>query len=384
MKKVITVHYGEIALKGKNRREFENLLIKNIKKSISKYNVGPVSKMDSRIIIECTEETDFEQVIKNLKCIFGIEWFSVSYELEKDLEHIKRFILGYCKEKNVLTPIKIETKRADKSFHLNSTQASIDIAEYLEENGIKMGVKENKTTIYVQILNKCAIISVDKTRGPGGLPVGSSGRVLVLLSGGIDSPVAAILMMKRGCSIDLIHFYQQATAEEASNSKILEIIEILKRYGFEGRVYLTPYHEFYKATFDSVPPRKELVVFRRFMLKVSNELAKEGRCLGIATGDNLSQVASQTLDNLYTTNSVSELPVYRPLLTYDKREIIKLAEEYGTFSESIKEYKDCCSIVSAKHPETKTKLEEIKKIEEKIKIEEIVAITLKKTDKINY
>jgi thiamine biosynthesis protein ThiI len=276
------------------------------------------------------------------------------------------------------TPVKIDVKRSDKRFSMTSPEVGTMIARALDNAEVSVELTGYKSTIYVQILNDEILVSFGKVNGLGGLPVGSSGRVLVLLSGGIDSPVAAIRMMKRGCNIDLLHFYQFPNHEEVLKSKIMQIVAVLREYGFSGKLYLAPYSEFYKHTFDSVPQKKELVMFRRFILKVANELAKENKTLGIASGDNLAQVASQTLENLYATNEASKLPVYRPLVSYDKAEIIKLAKEYGTYDASIEEYKDCCSLVAVKHPETKAKLEEIKEIEDKIGVDKIVEETIKK------
>jgi thiamine biosynthesis protein ThiI len=382
MKNIISIQYGEIALKGQNRREFVGALVKNIKRALDGLNFDRVSTGDSRVVLQLNEKSEIEEITKRLKRVFGIEWFSIARESEKDVEKIKETILDYLSKNAVPTPIKVEAKRSDKSFPLKSNEISSIVGKAIDEKGYETDLENQKTTIRISINQKSAIITFDKIPCFGGLPVGSSGKVICLLSGGIDSPVAAIQMMKRGCSIDLLHFYQFPEHEQVMKSKIADIVGILRTYGFDGNIYLAPYSEFYKATFTSIPPRKELVVFRRFIIKVANRMAMETRAIGIATGDNLAQVASQTLENLYVTNEAAEMPVYRPLVCYNKQEIIKLAKEYGTYEASIKEYKDCCSLIAAAHPETKTKLEEIKELEIKADISKIVDKTMELVKKI--
>ncbi len=277
MKTVISVHYGEIALKGQNRCEFEARLVKNIKKSLAGINVGLVKRRDSRIIIEIANETEEEtaEISKRLTKVFGIECFFVSYVLDKDIDKITEFIIEYVsKNKNTIAlPTRINVKRNDKKFPATSPEIGTKIARALDKAGIGVELTGYKSEIYVQILPNEALLSFGKISGPGGLPVGSSGKVLVLLSGGIDSPVAAIRMMKRGCTVDLLHFYQFPDHKEVLQTMIMRIIAVLSEYGFEGKLYLAPYSEFYKHTFDSVPPRKELILFRRFILRVANEMA---------------------------------------------------------------------------------------------------------------
>jgi len=377
LKKIILIHYGEIALKGKNRYEFENRLVKNIFIALRGIEYDGILKKDSRIVIGLTDKSDIQEMKIRLKKVFGIEWLSIAYETEKDVEKIKGAVLDYLANNAVPAPIKIEARRTDKKFKMNSMEISSVVGKAIDEKGFETDLENQKTTIRISILNKSAVISFERIDGQGGLPIGSAGRVLCLLSGGIDSPVAVLQMMRRGCNVDLLHFYQFASHEEVLKSKIMEIVDVLKGYGFAGTLYLAPYSKFYQATFTSIPPKKELVVFRRFMLKVANQIARETQAKGIATGDNLAQVASQTLDNLYVTDEASEFPVYRPLISHDKREIIDLARKYGTYDASIREYKDCCSLVAVKHPETKTKLEEIKLLEENAGIEKIVEETIK-------
>jgi thiamine biosynthesis protein ThiI len=298
--------------------------------------------------------------------------------VEKDVEKLTEAALTYLKDSKLPEPIRVETTRSDKNFPLQSPEISRQIGIAIEKAGYETALKGHASTIRAGILQKSAVIAFEKLKGPGGLPVGCSGHVICLLSGGIDSPVAALRMMKRGCTVDLLHFYDYPTPEKAMEAKIGELVGILRTFGFRGKVFLAPYTEFYKKTFTSIEPKKELVLFRRFILLTANRIAEQEGALGIASGDNLAQVASQTLENLHATNEASALPVYRPLIAYDKSEIIDLAKQYGTYETSIKEYKDCCSLVSVKHPETRAKLWEMKKLSKDIELEKIVEETLKR------
>lgn len=380
MKEIVLIYYNEIALKGNNRRWFENLLIKNIKRALEEVEYEKIQLKDARIVIDLCSKSNRKKIVEKLKKVFGISYFCFAYETEKDIEKLKFTVIEYLKNNQVPIPIKVETKRSDKKFKMNSMEISHEIGKEIDQKGFKTDLENPNTLIRISILHKSATVSFEKILGLGGLPVGSSGKVICLLSGGIDSPVAAIQMMKRGCEIDLLHFYQLADSKEVLDSKIGKISEILREYGFDGKIYLAPYSEFYKATFSNLEPRKELILFRRFILRVANKIALRTRAKGVTTGDNLAQVASQTIDNLYATNEASVIPVYRPLLCYDKEEIIELARKYGTFEESIKEYKDCCSIVAVRNPETKTKLDDIKRLEEKIELEQIVKNTINKIE----
>lgn len=372
---IITIRYGEIALKGQNRGEFESVLIRNIKTALANEHYEKVEKTQMRILIYLDERSDKGKITEKLKQVFGIDWFALTVSCERDIEAIKKIALQEFKEDKTKT-VRVETTRADKRFALTSMDVDKQVGEVLYNEGYKIKLKNPDKTIYIEILNDSANIFFDKIKGLGGLPVGTSGKVLCLLSGGIDSPVAATLMMKRGCTVDYVHIHPFAKNEEVKESKITKLVEKLNEYSQrKARLFVAPYTEFYKKTFQ-FEDKNELVLFRRFIIRLANRIARENGYLGIVTGDNLSQVASQTLENLYVTNTVSEIPIYRPVLTYDKTEIISYAEKIGTYSISIQEYRDCCSLVSAKHPATHAKEGKLKEIEGSINIDEIIDKTL--------
>ena len=372
MEKLVTIHYNEIALKGNNRSEFENRLVQNIYRTIDGEKYQKIEKRESRVLILLDEKSDDSSILEKLKHVFGIEWFALAITCKPEMEEIKKIVHEECEKQAKGKTVKVDAKRSDKSFPLTSMEINKEVGAVLHNSGFKIDVNDPQVMIRIEMMKRQTNIIMNKIKGLGGLPVGSAGKVLCLLSGGIDSPVAAWLMAKRGCIVDFLHVHPFANNDKVKESKIPKIVEIIELYTQrKSKLFILSHDAFYKKTF-SLNTRSELVLFRRFILMVANGLAKKHGYLGIVTGDNLAQVASQTLENLAATNEASEVPVYRPLLTYDKGEIIELARKIGTYELSIQEYKDCCSLVSGKNPATKARLDEVKRIEEEIDIKKVV------------
>jgi tRNA uracil 4-sulfurtransferase len=363
---LILVHYGELALKGKNRRLFESKLIENIKKVGGKR----FRRLEGRLVVIGGD-------INYLKNVFGIHSFAPAYKVEKDLEAIKELVLEKIGEKVKERPtFGVFVKRADKSFPYKSLEVANTIGEeVIKKYSLKVRLREPELPIYIEIANE-AFVYFQKISGLGGLPVGISGKVLTLLSGGIDSPVASYLMMKRGCQVDFIHFHAFPNNKAVFQTKVEELVQSLCKYGFESRVLLAPYHPFQLALLErGVSPGYEIVLFRRFMIKVAEKAAGNWGYKALVTGDSLGQVASQTIDNLKVLSEAISLPIFQPLISFDKQEIIDIAKKIGTYEVSIKPYKDCCSIV-APNPKTKTRLEIINAMEKKLYIERVVNETV--------
>lgn len=378
MEKIINIHYaGEITLKGGNRGQFENLVLRNIRSILEGEKI---SKKESRIWIKLNNNSKTEKILENLEQIFGIGWFSIAYVVKPQIEKMEKTAEELI-SKFPRQSIKLETKRADKSFHLTSLEINKRIGKRLEDAGRHIDLKNPERKIYLEILKDAAVISTDRREGLGGLPAGSAGRVLSLFSGGIDSPVASWLMMRRGCHVDYLHVHSYPNSDMVKKSKIIRILKELKKYHpYPGTLYIVPYSEFYKKTMDLTEAKYELVLFRRFLIRLANEIANDYK--GIVTGDSLGQVASQTLENLQLTNEVSQLPIYRPLIAYNKQDIVGLGQKLGTCTISTQEYKDCCSLVAVKHPAIKPKKEKIIELEEKIDIDSIIEKTKEKIEKI--
>jgi thiamine biosynthesis protein ThiI len=373
---IISVHFAEIALKGRNRSDFENALVANVRAALGP-GAGRIERTESRILIH--PKVDAAEASQKLGKVFGIAWFSPSYVVGRDIGGIKELVLE--KSKGIMgRKLRVEASRADKSFLMTSPDINREVGQALEQGGHSIDIRNPEQRIYIEILRDRALVSFGRIPGPGGLPVGTAGKVLSLLSGGIDSPAASWLMMKRGCAVDFLHIHSGAYAKEALESKIPRLVRKLREYSpLRCRLFIAPYTEFYKKSLNA-DPKAELVVFRRFILRLAERIARENGHLGIVTGDNIGQVASQTLENLAAVADSTTLPVYRPLLTYDKQEIVALAERIGTYRISIEEYKDCCSLVAAKHPSTRVRPEKARAIEEEIGIGSIIEKTLEQAE----
>ncbi|MBO3839498.1 MAG: tRNA uracil 4-sulfurtransferase ThiI [Thermoproteota archaeon] len=381
MERVCVIHYSEIGLKGHNRPFFEKKLVENVRRVLKGVSDAGVKRLQGRLVFPLGD-SDPQKIIGSIKSVFGVSWFAFASVSEPKVDSIKRVVIEEAsKIAGEGDTFKVEVKRADKSFPITSLELSKILGETLVENlGIKISLKNPSKRVYVEILKNEAYVFTERIKGPGGLPVGSSGRVLSLLSGGIDSPVASYLMMKRGCEVNYVHFHPFHDNSEAENSKIMEIIRKLLPYSGRTTVTFIPSYEFQIATVN-IPAKYDLVLFRRFMFKVAEKVAETEGAKALVTGESLAQVASQTLDNMVAVSIGLKMPVFRPLIGYDKEEIIALANKIGTYELSIKPYKDCCSII-ARHPETRAKPEVVKELEDKMNMDSIVEKSLKLSSRI--
>ena len=361
------IHYAEIALKKKNRSYFENILINNIKNTL-KSNLKKVEKDHKRIILTLKKEDN------KLNNIFGIKNYSYIKEINPNTaEIIKESLKLIKKEKE----ISIQIKRSDKSFPLTSIELSKKIGTQLTKKKKKINFSNPEITIYIEITRNKTYLYTKKIKSLGGLPVSSTGKVLCLFSGGIDSAVAPYLAMKRGCKVDYLHIHTSKN-NNLSKTKIPKIIKKLNKYQLNSKLILIPYHNFQLGTIGKIDQNLDLVIFKNFILK----LAESFNYQAILTGDNLAQVASQTLENLSSTQFNVKKLILSPLLTYDKEEIINLAKEIDTFNLAIEEYKDCCSIISKK-PLTKVSITKLEKTLTKINMEEIIKKSIKESETIS-
>ena len=372
----VLVFYGEIFLKGKNKFEFENKLIKNIQRlaKFEKLEILKVKKFRNVLEIDFKDGLNRDEIINFLKRISGIKYFSFVEVIKRDQKElfiqVKKYLERFKEEG--ICEISISTKRSDKTFAMKSPEINSKIGEYANELGIKINYKNQENILYIQITSNKIYFSFKKEKGMEGLPVGSVGRVLCLLSGGIDSPVAAYHLMKRGCHVDFIHFHSFATNDIAFKSKIKETIEILNKFQGNSKLYLMPNVVYEMLTGGVMDERYEMIFFKYFILNYASKLAKEFNYGGVVTGDNLAQVASQTIENMYITSLDVESLVLRPLLSFEKEEIIAQSNNIGTFNLAIQEYKDCCSLLS-KNPITKGREDKFRKYLEKVDLEKLFA-----------
>jgi len=375
---LVSVVYSEIMMKGGNRKHFESLLINNLLASL-KGGDFKVRKGPGRILLSSENFSDAAFVREAVTRTFGVDYVSFPRRARADIGDIQDAVMaGSLALKG--KAIRVDTKRADKGFPLTSPQVNSIVGKALVEAGSTVDLDNPDITISIEILPKEALIFTERFRGPSGLPVGSSGNVLSLLSGGIDSPVSSWMLMKRGCVVDFLHLHSSPKNRDVLDSKMMRILKILRDYSPSPlRIHVAPYSEFYKASM-SMDTKIELVVFRRFLFHLANALAREQRYKGVVSGDSVGQVASQTLDNIFASDEASAIPVFRPLAGFNKQEIIDLAMRIGTYAPSIEPYKDCCSLVAQKRPSTHVRLEEAKKAEGEIGIAGIVEKTLEQSE----
>ncbi|PIR66780.1 MAG: tRNA 4-thiouridine(8) synthase ThiI [Parcubacteria group bacterium CG10_big_fil_rev_8_21_14_0_10_36_14] len=367
LEKVILVHYHEIALKGRNRPMFEDRLVRNIKKMIGAQIT--VKRLSGRIEV-CVPEAQIEKALKKMSNIFGISGFSKAVVLPTDFKKIKSSTLKLLSEdyslKDSKKTFKVVTKRGYKQFPKNSMEISAEIGAYILKNSaLKVDIKKPKIIINVELLKDRTYIYTKKMSGQGGLPIGVSGKMLVLISGGIDSPVASYFMAKRGAELFFLHFHSYPYTDKASIEKVQEILHILSDFGInEKNLCLAPIIDFQKEVVKKVNQKYRIIIYRRLMYKVAEALAKQNRWKALISGDNLGQVASQTIENMAVIGVGIDLPIMRPLVGFDKEEIIDFAKRIGTFETSILPHGDCCSVFLPKNPATKTRITDIL-IEEK-------------------
>jgi len=350
MPQMFVVHYSEVALKGNNRPEFARALRRGINRALTGID-HELTFSEGRFMLEA--EGDEGSTELRLSRVFGVSWFAPVSIVSPDYPSILRSVLECARQAHGGT-FKIIPRRSDKSFPLTSQELATSLgAEVVSATGRSVNLSEPETSIHVDIVKGKALIYTDKFRGPGGLPLGTAGRVIHLFSGGIDSPVAAWLLMKRGTAPVYLHFYLAPTPESAVESKITRLVKTLSDYGGKSTLVLVPFAEYQLATM-GVPPELEPSLFRRFMRMVAEGLAARFGACAISTGDSLSQAASQTLWNIASFDEGCSLPILRPLLTYDKDEIIGLARRIGTYDLSLEEYRDCCAMITS-HPKTRVK-----------------------------
>ena len=359
----LVVHYAEIGTKGNNRAFFENHLERNLLERLEPLGRFKVKLVDQRLLVSNQgDPEDLGGAMAALKEVFGVAWLAKVVECPLDYESVRRAAareMALLKATSHPSTFRVTSKRANKGYALSSQQMAVKLGEDLmNDTGLGVDLSNPQATLFVDILSDRILVHTSRQRGPGGLPVGVTGKVVHLLSGGIDSPVAAWLMMKRGCDLTYVHFFVAPSPEKILETKMSSLLRTLARFGIGGgRLVLVPFTEYQVATGD-LRPEYEPIVFRHFMRVVAEKVAHRVGAIAISTGDNLGQVASQTLYNLACIDAGASMPTLRPVVGYDKSEIVKLAQEIGTYDDSIADYKDCCSIVS-RHPRTRMNVEAV-------------------------
>lgn len=389
MYKAFLIKYGEIGTKGKNRYLFEDALCRQIKRALKKVDGEYiVSKEQGRIYVETNGEFDYEAAIKALQTVFGILWICPMVQIEDNgfddlAENMVKYIDDIYPDKNFT--FKVKARRARKNYPKNSMEINMDIGEKLLEAFSELSVDVHKPDIEVniEIRNKINIYS-EFIKGPGGMPVGTNGKATLLLSGGIDSPVAGYMIAKRGVIIDAVYFHAPPYTSERAKQKVVDLAKEVAVYSGPIKLHVVNFTDIQLYIYDKCPHDELTIIMRRYMMKIAEHFAIDNSSLGLITGESIGQVASQTMHSLAVTNEVCTLPVLRPLIGFDKQEIIDISEKIGTYETSILPFEDCCTIFVAKHPVTKPNLKVIKKSELKLseKIDELVKTAIDTTEVI--
>lgn len=394
MKNVFLVKYGELAIKGKNRYLFENKLVINIKRNIKDIGEFIVTKEQGRIMVEPLEENeiDIQLVLDRLSRIFGI--VGIAYGLKEEgisLETAKHLALvqmkEVCEEANGQVSFKVETKRGDKRFPMTSMEVSSELGGYLlNELGdkVKVNVRQPEVILMVE-LRQHTYVYVHTYKGAGGMPYGTNGKSTLLLSGGIDSPVAGWMIAKRGVEVNAVYFHAPPYTSERAKQKVVDLAKKVAMYTGNMQLHIVNFTDIQLKIYELCPHEELTIIMRRIMMYIAEAIAKKTGSMSLITGESIGQVASQTMQSLVVTNEAATIPVFRPLIGFDKEEIVQIAKKIGTFDISIQPFEDCCTIFVAKHPQTKPKLEYIKKSEALLNdvIEDMIQKALEEVEIIN-
>ena len=390
MYKAFLIKYAEIAIKGKNRYIFEDALVQQIKYQLRNVEgTFKVVKEMGRIFVYPQDEFDYEEAVEALKRVFGIYGICPAVVLEdQGFQQLSKDVAEYVKKvygEKALT-FKVNTRRNKKSYPMQSMEVSSELGAVILDAcpNMKVDVHNPQVTVNVEIRNKIYLYS-ENIPGPGGMPLGTNGSAMLLLSGGIDSPVAGYMIAKRGVTIDAVYFHAPPYTSERAKQKVIDLAEQIAKYTGSLKLHIVPFTDTQLKIYESTPPEKMTVLLKRAMLKTAQKIAEKNKSMALVTGDSIGQVASQTMEAIVAIDSAATIPVLRPLCAMDKQEIIDVAVEIGTYDISIRPYEDCCTVFVAKHPETKPKKSIIESIERKIdSLDELMDKAVENTETVEF
>ena len=373
------IKYAEIGVKGKNKYLFEEALAQQVKYALKRCEGEfKVTRTEGRIYVHALSDFDYEETVDNLKTVFGISGICpVIHVADEGFEKLSKVVVSYMDEtypdKNMT--FKVQTRRARKNYPMDSMEINMALGEAILNAfpDIRVDVHKPDVMLHVEIREKIYIYSME-IPGPGGMPVGSNGKAMLLLSGGIDSPVAGYMIAKRGVKIDAVYFHAPPYTSDRAKQKVIDLAKQVSRYAGPVYLHIINFTDIQLYIYEKCPHEELTIIMRRYMMKIAEMIAKETGCLGLITGESIGQVASQTVQSLAVTNEVCTLPVFRPLIGFDKMEIVAVSEKIGAYETSILPYEDCCTIFVAKHPVTKPNLNVVKRHEKNLeeKIDELV------------
>lgn len=383
MKEIILIKNGEIVLKGLNRSTFEDVLIKNLRHAIKPYGTAVIKKAQSTIYVEPEDGFDLDRALEKVKKVFGIAGFSRALQCEKSMDSIIAEGVPYLKD--ILSDtrtFKVEAKRADKRFPVKSPEIAAEMGGKLLEAypHLKVDVKNPQTVVNVEIRDFGAYVHAGQLQGAGGMPTGTSGKAAILISGGIDSPVAAWMMAKRGIELTAVHFASPPYTSMRAEMKVKELLSKVAEYSGAIKLGIVPFTEIQEKISRECPEEYFTLIMRRFMMKIANRLARENGCQALITGESVGQVASQTVYALAVTDAVADMPVFRPCIGMDKEEIVAISRKIDTFDISVQPYEDCCTVFTPKHPRTRPTVDAVEKAESPLDIDELIERAVQGTE----
>jgi thiamine biosynthesis protein ThiI len=372
----LVVHYAEIGLKGKNRPRFEKTLCENLERALAPLGKAEVRRLYGRILVEAPEGASPEAVAERLRRVFGVAYSSVASTAEPTREAIVELVDAFVAGRSFAS-FGVRVRRVDKALPFRSHELAAELGARIQaRSGARVDLGQPELWVDLHLLHGEAILLHERQPGPGGLPVRASGRALALISGGIDSPVAAWMLAKRGCELAFVHFHSAPYTSTASQRKVRDVVRRLAAWHGPARLFLVPFAELQQMLVREAPAEPRIVLYRRFMLRVAERLAEQLGALALVTGDSVGQVSSQTLANLDTINRAATLPVLRPLVGTDKAEIVSLAKSIGTYEISIEPDDDCCSFLMPRQPATWTRPEVLEAIERGLDTKALIEATL--------
>lgn len=378
---LVVIRYGELALKKKNRAFFEERLATNLRAKLHPLGVRTVRRLPGRLLVEFAEVTPWDAVTDKIRKVFGFSNASPVHRTALAMDELESMLVCEA-EKIKFDSFAVRTKRAHKGFPLTSPEISSVLGGAIRNRtGARVDLDHPERIFHIEVLDREIFFSYETFRGPGGLPVGTGGHVAALISGGIDSPVAAWRMMKRGVGVSFIHFHSMPFTDRASVEKVEDMVSTLALWQGETKLLLVPFGKLQKEIVTKVPSKYRVVLYRRFMLRVATRIAAEIGAAALVTGEALGQVASQTLSNLASVEAVTGLPVFRPLIGMDKQEIVDAAIKIGTYEMSIEPHQDCCSFLQPPNPATRTTVEELNRIESCLDVDSMVGSALSEIER---
>lgn len=366
------IKYAEIGIKGKNRYIFEDALVKHIRRALKRVEGNfSVSKAMGRIYVNVESDYDYDEVMEALQCIFGIVWICPVVQIpDHGFEDLSKQVVEYIERVYPERPktFKVDSRRSRKNYPLNSQEMNRELGGIILDafSDMKVDVHKPEMMLHIEVREKFINIYSKEIPGPGGMPIGTNGKAMLLLSGGIDSPVAGYMIAKRGVFLDATYFHAPPYTSERAKQKVVDLAKEVAKYSGPIRLHIVNFTDIQLYIYDKCPHEELTIIMRRYMMRIAEELAKRSGAMGLVTGESIGQVASQTMQSLAATNEVCTMPVFRPVIGFDKQEIVELAVKIGTYETSIQPFEDCCTIFVAKHPVTKPNINVIRSSEKKL------------------